>query len=61
VSEFLSALGLVFVIEGLVFAAFPGPTKRALASVMQSPDNMLRGVGLVSAVVGLVLIWIIRG
>jgi uncharacterized protein YjeT (DUF2065 family) len=42
VSEFLSALGLVFVIEGIVFAAFPGPTKRALASVMQSPDNLLR-------------------
>ncbi|MGZ3409944.1 MAG: DUF2065 domain-containing protein [Xanthobacteraceae bacterium] len=60
-SEFLSALGLVFVIEGIVFAAFPGPTKRALASVMQSPDQLLRTLGLASAVLGLVLIWLIRG
>jgi hypothetical protein len=29
--DFLAALGLVFVIEGLVFAAFPGPAKRAMA------------------------------
>jgi uncharacterized protein YjeT (DUF2065 family) len=61
VSEFLSAVGLVFVIEGLIFAALPGPTKRALASVMQSPDHLLRGVGLVSAVAGLILIWLVRG
>jgi uncharacterized protein len=61
VSEFLSALGLVFVIEGLVFAAFPGPTKRALASVMESPDHLLRAIGLICAVVGLILIWLVRG
>ena len=30
--DFLAALGLVFVIEGLVFAAFPGPAKRAMAT-----------------------------
>ena len=60
-SEFLSAIGLVFVIEGLVFAAFPGMTKRALESVLHSPDNMMRTVGLASAVFGLLLIWIIRG
>jgi uncharacterized protein YjeT (DUF2065 family) len=61
VSEFLTALGLVFVIEGLIFAAFPGATKRALVSVLESPDNMLRMVGLVSAVLGLVLVWLVRG
>jgi uncharacterized protein YjeT (DUF2065 family) len=61
VLEFLSALGLVFVIEGLAFAAFPGFTKRALSSVLESPDNTLRVVGLASAVLGIVLIWAIRG
>jgi uncharacterized protein YjeT (DUF2065 family) len=61
VSEFLSALGLVFVIEGLLFAAFPTMTKHALASVLESPDATLRLLGLASAVVGIVLIWIIRG
>ena len=38
-SDFLAALGLVFVIEGLVFAAFPGQAKRAMASVMETPER----------------------
>ena len=33
-TDFLAAVGLVFVIEGLVFAAFPGPAKRSMAAVM---------------------------
>ena len=38
-TDFLAALGLVFVIEGLVFAAFPAQAKRAMASVMATPDT----------------------
>jgi uncharacterized protein YjeT (DUF2065 family) len=60
-SDFIVALGLVFVIEGLVFCAFPATAKRAMESVQQTPDTMLRTVGIVSAVVGIVLIWAIRG
>lgn len=59
-SEFLVALGLEFVIEGLVFAAMPGAAKRALSSIMESPDQFLRMVGIVSAVAGLVIIWLVR-
>ena len=60
-SEFLVALGLVFAIEGLMFAAFPGAAKRAMQSVLETPDGSLRMVGLVSAVAGVVLIWLVRG
>jgi uncharacterized protein len=60
-SDFLAALGLVFVLEGLLFAAFPDFAKRAMESVMQAPDNSLRIVGLVSAILGIALIWIVRG
>lgn len=60
-SDFLVALGLVFVLEGLVFAAFPEMTKRAMESVLHVPDQMLRLVGIVSALVGLILVWIMRG
>lgn len=59
-AQFLVALGLVFVIEGLVFAAFPGPAKRALAAMMDSPEPFLRIVGIISAVAGLVIIWVFR-
>lgn len=60
-SDFLAALGLVFVIEGLIFAAFPGHAKQAMQSVLATPDATLRGIGLAAAVIGLVLVWLVRG
>jgi uncharacterized protein YjeT (DUF2065 family) len=59
--DFLAVLGLVFVIEGLVFAAFPAQAKRAMASVMETPEGSLRLIGLGSAVVGLIVVWLVRG
>ncbi len=59
--DFLAALGLVFMIEGLVFAAFPGPAKRAVASVLETPDQALRAIGIGSAVIGLLVVWLVRG
>jgi hypothetical protein len=58
--DFLAALGLVFVIEGLVFAAFPAQAKRAMQSVFDTPDTSLRVIGIGSAVVGLILVWLVR-
>jgi uncharacterized protein len=60
-SDFFVALGLVFVIEGLVFAAFPEAAKRAITAVLETPDAVLRVVGLASAILGLLLVWLIRG
>ena len=59
--DFLAALGLVFVIEGLVFAAFPAHAKRAVASVLETPEATLRAIGIGSAVVGLLVVWLVRG
>jgi uncharacterized protein len=59
--DFMAALGLVFVIEGLVFAAFPAQAKRAMASVMETPEGSLRLIGLGSAVVGVIVVWLVRG
>ena len=60
-SDFLVAIGLVFAIEGILFAAFPGPVKRAMAHVTETPDTALRLIGIGSAVVGVVLVWLVRG
>lgn len=60
-SDFLAAFGLVFVIEGLIFAAFPGEAKSAMKSVLETPDTTLRVIGLVSAVIGLGVVWLVRG
>ena len=59
-SDFLAALGLVFVIEGLIFAAFPAPAKRAMTSVLETPDFSLRLIGIGSAIIGVGLVWLVR-
>jgi uncharacterized protein YjeT (DUF2065 family) len=59
-SDFLVGLGMLFVIEGLLLAGVPGWIRGAMESVSKTPDNVLRITGLVSAVGGLVLIWLIR-
>jgi uncharacterized protein len=60
-TDFLAALGLVFVFEGLVFAAFPEAAKRAVTVMTQTPDQRLRVVGIISAVFGLAMLWLVRG
>ena len=59
--DFLAALGLVLVIEGLTFAAFPAATKRALAVMLESTDGNLRTAGVVAAIAGVLLVWFVRG
>ncbi|HWK97106.1 MAG TPA: DUF2065 domain-containing protein [Pseudolabrys sp.] len=59
-SDFLAALGLVFVIEGLIFAAFPAHGKRAVESVLATPPATLRLIGLGSAIIGLLIVWLAR-
>ena len=58
--DFLAALGLVFVIEGLIFAAFPGHAKKAVMSVLETPEVSLRAIGLGSALAGLLLVALAR-
>jgi uncharacterized protein YjeT (DUF2065 family) len=58
--DFLVGVGMVLVIEGLLFAAVPQGMRAAIKSVLSSPDNILRVVGLVSAVIGLIVIWLVR-
>jgi uncharacterized protein YjeT (DUF2065 family) len=54
---FLCVLGLVFVIEGLPYFAFPAQIKRYLVQVLEIPDRMLRILGLAAIVCGLILIY----
>ena len=58
--DFLVGIGMVFVIEGLLFAAAPEWVRKAMKSALGMPENVLRVVGLATAVVGLILIWIMR-
>ncbi|MCB1414125.1 MAG: DUF2065 domain-containing protein [Xanthobacteraceae bacterium] len=59
-ADFLIGIGVLFVIEGLLFAAAPGWMRRAIESVIATPDNVLRLTGIGSAVLGLIVIWLVR-
>ena len=59
-ADFLIGVGVLLVIEGLMFAASPTWMRKAMKSALATPDNILRAVGIGSAVVGLLLIWAVR-
>lgn len=60
-SDFLAALGLFFAIEGIFLAAFPSGAKRTMATVLEMPDGPLRIAGIVSAAVGVLIVYLVRG
>ena len=55
-SDFIVALGLFFALEGLVLAAFPDGAKHMMKTVLAAP----RGHGIVSAVIGVLIVWLVR-
>jgi uncharacterized protein len=61
VTDFLAAIGLVLVIEGVVSAAFPNVTRAAMMAAAETPPAKLRVVGLVSALIGIAIVWFVRG
>jgi uncharacterized protein YjeT (DUF2065 family) len=59
--DLLSALCLVFVIEGALYALFPDAMKRMLAQVGTIESSTLRSAGLVAAALGVFFLWLVRG
>ncbi|MBN7757367.1 DUF2065 family protein [Nitratireductor aquimarinus] len=60
-SDFLAALGLVLVIEGLVYGGMPGLAKRLAEQVLEMPDSALRTAGITAMMLGVFLVWLVRG
>ena len=58
--ELFIGLGVLCVIEGLTFAAFPQAMRRAMEAALEHSENLLRVTGLSVAVAGLLLIWFVR-
>jgi len=59
-TDLLAALALLLVIEGMVPFLNPQSMRRMLAMVSQLDDRTLRITGLVSMIVGVVLLTIVR-
>ena len=60
-SELATALGLVLALEGALYALFPELMKRMGQHVTQTPGDTLRVAGVVSAAIGVALVWMVRG
>ena len=56
----LMALGLVFVIEGLLYALVPGHLKNMMRAMENLPDESLRTGGLVAIGFGVFVVWLVR-
>ena len=54
---FLCVLGMVMIVEGLPYFAFPEKMKVWVQKVVATPDNSLRRLGLVLMVLGLGLVY----
>lgn len=60
-SDFTTAVALVLVLEGVLWALTPNGMKRAAMMALSLENNQLRSGGLAAAAVGVFLIWLIRG
>jgi len=60
-SDLLVAVGLVLVIEGLLWAAAPQLGIRLLAAAAQMPEQALRMGGAAAVGAGILVVWLVRG
>jgi len=60
-TDFLTALALVLVIEGITYALAPGLIRAALQRMETLPESTLRIGGLAAAALGVVFVWLLRG
>ena len=55
--ELIVAIGLLFFIEGMLYALFPSKMKNMLKTIEKQPINQLRVGGLLFTVIGFVIVW----
>ena len=59
--ELLTALGLMFVLEGAIYALFPAGMKRMVLQLLALQESQIRVFGLAFAIFGFLIIAVIRG
>lgn len=60
-TDLIVALGLVLAIEGALYALFPEGMKRMMAEVLNMPVRFVRVAGLSAAILGVGIVWLVRG
>ena len=60
-SDLVVALGLVLVIEGMIWAALPRLGLDMLAAAAETPEPRLRLAGTIAVATGVAIVWLVRG
>jgi len=53
----LGSLGLLLIIEGLLYAVFPNRMKSMIQKMVEMNNNTLKWGGLMSALLGFIMLW----
>lgn len=59
-SDFAVAIGLLLALEGSLYALFPDRMKQVMRQALDMPVGSLRTGGLIAAVVGVLVVWLVR-
>ena len=59
--ELIVAIGLLLVIEGLLYTIFPSQMKKMMQQMQNLSVSNLRTGGLFFALIGFIIVWIIKG
>lgn len=60
-TEILTALALVFVIEGMLPFISPAKYRQMVSEITRLNDNQIRNIGLSVMIAGLLLLFFVRG
>ena len=55
--ELIIAIGLLFFIEGMLYALFPSKMKNMLKTIEKLTNNQLRTGGLLFVLIGFAIVW----
>ena len=58
--DVVMALGLVLVIEGLLYALVPGHLKRMMETIWTLSDDQIRVGGVSAMALGVAIVWLVR-
>ena len=58
--DFITAIGLLFFIDGLMVAMFPSRIKNMLKYIEKTNDKQLRITGIFFLIIGFLIVWYIK-
>ena len=58
--ELIIAFGLFLFIEGILYALFPSKMKNMLKKMETIKDSQLRIGGLIFAIIGFIIVWLVK-